>query len=315
MKRYVISPALCVGLPLPATACDQGLPSRFAGKRGGFTLIELLVVIAIIAILAALLLPVLAGAKKKAQETTCISNQKQFGLVLQMYTDDSLNVYLPFINFSNGVEIEYEGGGFYPCPTLDTSWDSFAGCSAEAALANAQQALAGSPLYQYARNVGMWHCPGDTRIMNAPGKGFAYCGYSKSQNYAGDPDDTSGAAYWGMGATLAKASDVTAPSLTFMVAEDTDSRGIDLGTWTMDWDYRTPNFTWVDPLAMYHINVDTWLFVDGHVESHKWTDPLAIKAGQKASVGVADFYFTAATSGPDYRYVQFRSRFPGWIAP
>jgi hypothetical protein len=167
----------------------------------------------------------------------------------------------------------------------------------------------------YAKNLGIWHCPGDTRIMNAPGKGFAYCGYSKAQNYAGDPDDTSGAAYWGMGATLAKASDVAAPSLSFMIAEDTDSRGIDLGTWTMDWEYKTPRFTWVDPLAMYHINVDTWSFVDGHVETHQWRDPLAIKAGQEASVGVADFYFTAALSGPDYNYVQFRLRFPGWIAP
>jgi prepilin-type N-terminal cleavage/methylation domain-containing protein/prepilin-type processing-associated H-X9-DG protein len=71
---------------------------RYFRRERGFTLIELLVVIAIIAILAAILFPVFAQARDKARSVTCLSNQKQLGLALMMYTQDYDEKIIPYRN-------------------------------------------------------------------------------------------------------------------------------------------------------------------------------------------------------------------------
>jgi prepilin-type N-terminal cleavage/methylation domain-containing protein len=126
---------------------------RFADRGGGgkaFTLIELLVVIAIIAILAAMLLPALAQAKRKAQATSCLNNLKQLTLAALIYAGDFNDAIPP--NRAATLDSWVPGG---------TAAFDVTALPGATNIANITAAL----LYPYNKSTGIYQCPGDRDLI------------------------------------------------------------------------------------------------------------------------------------------------------
>jgi len=255
--------------------------SSTAGAARGFTLIELLVVIAIISILASMLLPSLAGAKRRARVTECINNLRQMGIGIELYNQDF-------------------GGHFPPAsvPELDAQRQP------TGPLRNVRRALGGNdprpefleavpsararPLYRYVPAAKSFKCaedrgqpilPCETAAKQSPSN-YDTIGCSYSYN-AGSLTVIGGGGFRhavddaALGLAGKDEGWVPNPSL-FILSHEPPARPYSCGAevkWYL-WHFASGATEVSDPKRASGRFVSPVLFVDGHVKQHDFTRSL-----------------------------------------
>jgi len=230
-----------------------------ANERTGFTLLELLVVVTIIAILAALLLPVLWRGKAEAMAITCLSNLRQLNLAWTMYTHD----YDDKIPPNRGLDTK-------PDPVYDTWVRGWLDIATAYWPDNTNTAyLRNSLIAPYlGASVAIWRCPADHSQARFFGQLLPRV-RSYSMNYYLNSPEGGPADHWKhIRQTVQMVH--PSPAETFVFIDEREDSITDC-TFGPDMD-NPPVFLPRVPRNA-HNGRGTVSFADGHEELHRWLDP------------------------------------------
>ena len=246
------------------------VPSRTAR---GFTLIELLVVIAIIAILAAILLPVLSAARVRAEAAGCMNNSRQLMLAWAQYYNDNND---QLVNNYQGHQVAEEDlNGTYRSWVNDfLSWGSVDSITGEP-VTNIN-GIVKAPFFQSAANIKIYKCPADRYVSSQQAAAgitsrprsysmncfFGAYGLNTKAGVPGGANDE-----YPTYRQFMKGADLRTPANLFVILDEHPD-SINDGWFQID-----PTLgagAWNDLPASYHNGACGVAFADGHSEIHMW---------------------------------------------